>query len=104
MDGNLCFKEKTGENISFENGVYFKGLDFGRQPNHVSMTKPAKIFRLKMTEGYKTRDFDYMVFGHFKNVHFAVCASSILHAKFKTPKNGFVTIMLSKRIFNPKNL
>ena len=24
MDGNLCFNDKTGENISFENGFYYK--------------------------------------------------------------------------------
>ena len=41
--GNLCLKDKTAENISFK----ISNLDSGRQPNHVSRTKPAKIFRLK---------------------------------------------------------
>jgi hypothetical protein len=45
-----------------------------------------------------------MVFGHFKNVHFAVGAPSILNAKFKTPKNEVVTIMLTKHNFLYKNL
>jgi len=98
---------------------------------YVSMTKPPKIFRLKIRKNpmllgirqiifqrqigqkyfvqngrrqEKTRDFDYMVFGHFKNVHFALCAPSILKHEIQTPKNGVVTIMLSKRIFDPKKL
>jgi hypothetical protein len=36
------------------------------------------------------------------NVHFALCASSILNPKRKTTKNGFLTIMLTKRIFDPQ--
>jgi len=47
MDGILCFKDKTGENIPFENGFYFKSLDSWEPENYVSRTKPAKIFRLK---------------------------------------------------------
>jgi hypothetical protein len=45
-----------------------------------------------------------MVFGHFKNVHFAVVPPSILNAKFKTPKNRVVTIMLTKHNFLHKNM
>jgi hypothetical protein len=40
------------------------------------------------------------IFGPFKNVHFALCASPILNMKRETPKMGVVTIMLTKRIFH----
>jgi hypothetical protein len=47
MDGNLYFNDKTGENISFENGFYYKSSDSWESEIYVSRTKPAKIFRLK---------------------------------------------------------
>jgi len=47
MEGILCFKDKTGENIPFENGFYFKSLDSWESENYVSRAKPPKIFRLK---------------------------------------------------------
>jgi hypothetical protein len=39
-----------------------------------------------------------------KNVHFGLCAPPILKHETQTPKNGVVTIMLSKRIFGVENL
>ncbi len=39
-----------------------------------------------------------------KNVHFTLCAPPILNMKCKTSKFGFLTIMLTKRIFDPKKL
>jgi len=94
MDGILCFKDKTGENIPFKNGFYFKSLDSWESEIDVSRAKPPKIFASKtgffQKFGFlasakscfkdktaenisfengrrqeKTRDFDYMVFGHF---------------------------------------
>jgi len=47
MEGILCFKDKTAENIPFENGFYFKSLDSWESEFYVSRTKPPKIFRLK---------------------------------------------------------
>jgi len=71
---------------------------------YVSMTKPPKIFRLKWPKARITRDFDYMVFGHFKNVHFAVCVPSILNAKFKTSKKWVCDHYAHKTHFLHKNL
>jgi hypothetical protein len=39
-----------------------------------------------------------------RNVHFALCAPSILKHEMQTPKNGVVTIMLTKRVFGVENL
>ena len=44
----LCFKDKTGENIPFENGFYFKSLDSWESEIYVSTTKPPKIFASKL--------------------------------------------------------
>jgi len=98
-----CFKDKTGKNIPFENGFYFKSLDFWESENYVSRTKSAKIFALKLEKiRWHYRHFLIILGG--KNVHFGLCAPSILNTKCETSKIGFVTIMLSKRIFRPKKL
>ena len=39
-----------------------------------------------------------------RNVHFALCASSILNTNRKTTKNGFLTIMLTIHEFYVKKL
>jgi hypothetical protein len=62
-----------------------------------------------MAEGKNRRE---TIFGYFwihfgslpKNVHFALCAPPILKHEIQTSKFGFVTIMLSKRIFCLKKL
>jgi len=127
--GKLCFKDKTGENIPFENGFYFKSLDSWESENYVSRAKPPKIFRSKLekircvweSEFYVSRTKPAKIFAsklekirwhyrHFliilggKNVHFGLYAPSILNTKCETSKIRVVTIMLSKRIFCPKKL
>jgi len=103
MDGILCFKDKTAENIPFENGFYFKSLDSWDSENYVSRTKPPKIFASKLEKiRWHYRHFLIILGG--KNVHFGLCAPSILNTKCETSKIGVVTIMLSKRIFCPKKL
>jgi len=129
MEGILCFKDKTAENIPFENGFYFKSLDSWESEFYVSRTKPPKIFPLKTekircvwdSEFYVSRTKPPKIFAsklekirwhyrHFliilggKNVHFGLCAPSILNTKCETSKIGVVTIMLLKRIFRPKKL
>jgi len=42
-----CFKDKTGKNIPLENRFYFKSLDSWDSEFYVSRAKPPKIFRLK---------------------------------------------------------
>ena len=44
------------------------------------------------------------IFGWSRNVHFALCAPPFLNMKRETPKNGVVTIMLTKRVFGVKNM
>jgi len=44
----LCFNGKTAENIPFENRFYFKSLDSWESEFYVSRTKSAKIFASKI--------------------------------------------------------
>jgi len=57
------------------------------------MTKPPKIFASKLEKiRWHYRHFLIILGG--KNVHFGLCAPSILKHEIQTPKNGVVTIML----------
>jgi len=104
MGGILCFKVKTAENISFDNGFISKVWILVANQIMFQWQNCRKYFVWNGRRLEKTRDFDYMVFGHFKNVHFDVCTPSILNAKLKNTKIRVVTIMLIKHIFTPKKM
>ena len=85
----LCFKDFSAENISFKMVKFQIVVEIGRWPESTKDDLPPIFWTFFWTS---------------KNVHFALCAPPILNMKCKTSKIGFLTIMLTKRIFDPKKL
>lgn len=71
---------------------------------HLFCTSESGISVWRRGGGTHFTPQNWTFFWTFINVHLALYAPPFLKQKTRTPKIGFVTIMLLKRIFDPKKL
>jgi len=61
------FQGQNRRKYSLQKPVFFKSLDSWHPPNHVSRTKPPKIFRSKPPKARINEGFRPPIFGHFSD-------------------------------------